>query len=65
MEKDYLYFINKLSIPKPADYPNFSVMLYTEIISSDDDPILYKSVMPNFETVSATSPFYEREDVSE
>ena len=63
MEEDYFYFTNTLIMPKPpAEYPNFKVMLYTEIITSDDNPILHQSTTPTFETVSATTPVYDEED---
>jgi len=52
-------------MPKPIEYPNFKVMLYTEIITSNDNPILHQSTTPTFETVSATSPIYGEEDQSE
>ena len=58
-EKDYLYFINTLKIPKPpAKYEQFTVMLYTQIITSDADPISHATTFPDFETVSLSTPFY-------
>ena len=36
----------------------FSVMIYNQIITSDDNPIVHQSTTPTFETVSATSSFY-------
>ena len=57
--KDFLYVINTLKLPKPpAEYPKFTVMLYTEIITSADDPIEYLSTTPDFETVTASTPFF-------
>jgi len=58
MGKDYFYFINKLTMPKPADYPKFTVMIYSQVITSDDNPIVHQSTTPTFETVSASAAFY-------
>ena len=57
--QDYFYAIMSLTMPKPADeYSQFTLMLYTQIITSDDNPILHLATTPTFETVSMTSPFY-------
>ena len=57
-KQDYFYVINTLEMPPPpAAFPKFSVLLFTEIITSGDDPIAFASVTPDFETVTATTPF--------
>jgi len=59
-EKDYFYVINTLKIPKPPSaYPTFTVMLYSQIITSDADPISHATTFPDFETVSLSSPFFD------
>ena len=62
-ETDYLYFTNTLKIPKPESYPKFSVMIYTQIITSDADPVSHATTFPDFETVSLTTPFYGESDM--
>ena len=65
VEKDYFYVINTLKLPKPpAEYPLFTVMIYTQFITSEDDPTDYKSVTPDFETVTASTPFFGDEHMS-
>lgn len=64
MGKDYFYVINTLKMPKPAaQYSKFTVMLYTQFITSNDDPIVHQSTTPDFETVSASSPFYGQDTI--
>ena len=55
---DYFYLINTLTMPKPADYSRFTVMLYTQIITSGDDPISHAQITPTCETESASGAFY-------
>ena len=50
---------------KLADYPNFSVMLYAQVITSDDDPIKHATTEPTLETCSMTTPFYGEEHIAD
>lgn len=38
-------------------------MVYTEMITSDDDPISHATTTPDFETVALTTPFYGESDM--
>ena len=49
---------------KPVDYPNFTVMLYAQVITSDDNPIKHQTTEPSIETCSMTSPFYGEEYIA-
>lgn len=63
VELDYFYFWISLTMEKPVDYPKFSVMLYAQIITSEDDPIKHQKTEPNIETCSMTSPFFGEENI--
>ena len=63
VEKDYFYFFIELTMDKPADYSKFTVMLYAQIITSDDDPIKHQTTEPTIETCSMTTPFYGEEEL--
>ena len=64
-ELDYFYFFIDLTMDKLADYPNFSVMLYAQVITSDDDPIKHATTEPTLETCSMTTPFYGEEHIAD
>ena len=63
MGADYFYLINTLTMPKPADYSRFTVMLYTQIITSGDDPISHAQITPTCETESASGAFYGEDSI--
>lgn len=58
VELDYFYFFIDFAMEKPVDYPNFTVMLYAQVITSDDDPIKHQTTEPTIETCSMTTPFF-------
>ena len=57
-DKTYLYFINELTMPKPDNYHQFTVMLYTQIVSDGSDPVKVASSTLSEETVSASAAFF-------